>query len=324
MPHREATAVACANIAFIKYWGFRDEKLHLPLNNSISMNLAGIESITTVSLTNEHQDSLMIDGVPASQAALSRASHFMDYIRAIAGTDERVSIVSNNNFPMGSGIASSASAFAALAVAASSLFELEMTEQDLSRLARLGSGSACRSIPAGYTEWLAGDSDQTSYAISIASPENWDLRDCIAVVNTQPKVVGSLAGHRAAETSPLQEGRIASVLPRVEKCRSAIFNHDFWALADVIELDSNMMHAVMLTSTPMLFYWEPESILVMKSVQKWRKNGIPCAFTVDAGPNIHVICPAEAQNEVIHQLQQLPGIQNILTARPGQGARLLN
>ncbi len=183
MSDRSATAVACANIAFIKYWGNRDDALRIPANGSLSMNLDGLYSQTRVTFSaGQEQDSLILNGVAAAGPALQRVSRFLEIVRQMGGVNLPAQVVSRNNFPTGAGIASSAAAFAALSLAASQAIGLDLDEKQLSRLARRGSGSASRSVPGGFVEWLAGSSDEDSYAVSIAPPTHWDLRDCIAIV----------------------------------------------------------------------------------------------------------------------------------------------
>jgi len=317
-----ASALAHPNIAFIKYWGNRDNALRLPSNGSISMNLDGLFTRTTVTFGSGN-DSLTINGMPVSGAGLGRISAFLDIVRGMAGMDLRAEVVSTNTFPSGAGIASSASAFATLALAASRAAGLDLSEAELSRLARRGSGSASRSVPGGFVEWRAGSDDLDSYAVSIGSPEHWGLVDCIAVVSARHKKTGSTEGHALAPTSPLQEARVADASRRLELCRSAIRERDFEALAEVIELDSDMMHAVMMTSSPPLHYWQPASLAVMQEVRLWRESGVPAAYTVDAGPNVHVICPAESAEGIAQRLSALPGVSEVLTARVGGAARLI-
>lgn len=320
-----ATAVSSPNIAFIKYWGNRNNALRLPSNGSISMNLEGLFARTQVTFDPSLccDDVLRINGQAVSESAQARVSRFLDHVRALAGAQRFARVVSENNFPMGAGIASSAAAFAALALAATSAIGLELNERALSRLARLGSGSACRSIPGGFVEWQSGTADADSYAFSIAPPQHWDLVDCVAILKTGHKPVGSTEGHGLAASSPLQAARVADTPRRLEICRAAIRSRDFAALATIIEQDSNLMHAVMITSRPPLFYWEPASLEVMKAVQDWRKAGLPCAYTLDAGPNVHVICEAGAQEQVTRQLLELPAVQQIRAAHPGGPARLV-
>jgi diphosphomevalonate decarboxylase len=319
-----ATAISSPNIAFIKYWGDRDSLLRIPANGSLSMNLEGLETRTRVSFDAFLEaDTLTVNGQGMSGAGLERVSQFLDRIRHMAGMQFFANVDSQNNFPMGAGIASSASAFATLALASCAAAGLLLSERELSRLARTGSGSACRSVPGGFVEWLAGMTDEDSYARSIAAPEHWALVDCIVVVSQAHKPVGSTQGHALASTSPLQAARVADASRRLELCRRAILERDFTAFAEVVELDSNLMHAVMQTSTPTLFYWQPATLGVMQAVRDWRAQGLPVCYTIDAGPNVHVLCPAGAAVEVKRQLSALDGVREVLTATPGGPARMV-
>ena len=321
----ESTALAHPNIAFIKYWGNRDSSLRLPANGSISMNLDRLFTRTTVTFSANHKaDMLKIEYRSVTGPGLERVTQLLDLVRELAGNNKRAEVVSENNFPSGTGIASSASAFAALALAASQAARIILTERELSRLARRGSGSASRSIPGGFVEWYMGENDQDSYAESIAPPEHWDLVDCVAIVSAEHKKTGSAAGHPLAPTSPLQEARVKDAPRRLDLCRRAIQERDFEALATIVEQDSDMMHAVMMTSTPGLFYWKPASITVMEAVRKWRKSGIPICYTVDAGPNVHVICPREQAGDVERSLRELPGVQDVMVAGVGGPARIVS
>jgi diphosphomevalonate decarboxylase len=319
-----ATAIANPNIAFIKYWGNRDPILRIPANGSISMNLEGLETRTTVTFDSSlAQDQLILNGQSASEEARQRVSMFLDHVRKLAGLNLRAKVESQNNFPTGAGIASSASAFAALSLAASAAAGLKLSEQECSRLARRGSGSACRSVPGGFVEWQAGSNDESSYAYSLAPAEHWDLVDCVAVVSQEHKPTGSTQGHALAESSQLQAARVASAAGRLEACRKAILERDFASLAAVAELDCNLMHAVMMTSQPPLLYWQPATLAVMHAVQEWRAGGLPAFYTIDAGPNVHVICPAETAPEVAVRLRQIEGVKEVLSAHPGGPARLV-
>lgn len=322
---KTVTAVACANIAFIKYWGNRDQRLRLPANGSISMNLGGLHARTQVVFDPELccDDYLNLNG-RAEPAALRRVSSFLEHVRQMAGIRSFARVESENNFPMGTGIASSAAAFAALALAASRAAGLTLSEAKLSRLARLGSGSACRSIPGGFVEWRDGGSDHESFAISIAPADHWNLVDCVAVLKTGPKPVGSTEGHALAGSSPLQQARVEDTPRRLDICRQAVLRRDFSALAEIIEQDSNLMHAVMMTSTPPLFYWEPGSLELMRAVREWRKAGLPAAYTLDAGPNVHVLCEATAAASVQARLSALPYVQQVLVAHAGGPAQLVD
>lgn len=318
-----ATAIAHPNIAFIKYWGNLDDSLHIPANGSLSMNLGALTTQTRITFDSSLPEDLFdLNGVRQSGQALKRVVSHLNLIRGIRGTAINAHILSENNFPTGSGIASSASAFAALTLAASNALGLEISEKDLTRIARRGSGSACRSIPAGFVEWTAGETDRDSFAFSIASPEFWELSDCIAIVQSEHKKVGSTEGHTLARTSPLQRARVDDASRRLDVCRDAIQTRDFAALASIMELDSTMMHAVMMTSTPSLFYWEPATLNLLKAVSAWRKTGIPVAATVDAGANVHVICESASTANVTQRLSSLPEVKEVLVSPPGGPATL--
>jgi diphosphomevalonate decarboxylase len=319
-----ATAQAHPNIAFIKYWGNRDDALRLPLNGSISMNLEGLYTRTTVSFQPSLPfDELIIDGREVTGPALERVAAILGVVRSRTGLEIQAEVVSENNFPSGAGIASSASAFAALALAASKAADLNLGAAELSRLARLGSGSACRSIPGGFAEWQVGTSDEDSYALSIAPPDHWRLVDCIAVISKARKSTGSTQGHALAATSPLQEARVADAPRRLDVCRRAILERAFDSLASIVELDSDMMHAVMMTSKPPLHYWLPASVAVMASVRAWRQDGLPACSTVDAGANVHVICPETHSHDTSARLRELPGVKDVLAAGVGGPAILI-
>src|SRR5829696_4819397 len=178
-----ATAQASPNIAFIKYWGNRDNVLRIPMNSSISMNLDGLYTRTTVSFQPSlPYDELIINGHEVAGGGRERVSYVLDLIREMAKLRESAEVMTENNFPVGAGIASSAAAFAALALAGSKAAGLNLSEKDLSRLARRGSGSAARSISTGFVEWQAGTTDEDSFAYSIAGTDQWKLVDCVAIV----------------------------------------------------------------------------------------------------------------------------------------------
>ena len=319
-----ATAQANPNIAFIKYWGNRDNTLRLAMNGSISMNLDGLYTRTSISFQPSLPfDQLIINGHEITGTGLNRVAYILDIVRGMANIHEHAEIVSENNFPAGAGIASSASAFAALALAGSQAAGLNLTEPELSRLARRGSGSASRSIPGGFVEWQVGTTDEDSFAFSIAPAEHWKLVDCIAIVSASHKKTGSTEGHAIAPTSPLQAARVADTPRRLDLCRNAILTKDFEAFASIVELDSDIMHSVMMTSTPALHYWKPASLAVMNAVRQWRSEGLSACYTVDAGANVHVIC-LEAESQTVNKrLREIDGVEDVLVAHAGGPAKIV-
>jgi diphosphomevalonate decarboxylase len=317
----KATAVANPNIAFIKYWGKVDEALTLPANPSLSMNLAALITVTTVEFRPGLLDDVVaIDDRPAAGQGLARVVSHLDRVRYMAGIKDRAWVASRNDFPAGTGLASSASAFAALSLAATRAAGLDLNQVDLSRLARLGSGSACRSVPGGFGLW-EGDSDATSYARQVAPPEHWDLHDVVAIVSRSHKATGSYDGHALAPSSPLHKARLAAVPGLLATIQHGIQARDLAALGPAAEADALAMHGVMMTSTPSLLYWLPATVAVLQSVRAWRSEGLAVYFTLDAGPNVHCLCRAGDAGQVEGRLRNLAGVLDVLVSGPGGGAR---
>ena len=323
MSEKHATAIASPNIAFIKYWGNRDHALRLPANSSLSMTLANLQTETTVIFDDRlESDQIEIDGNPATEKAASRVTLHLDLIRTLSGNPAFASIRSQSNFPSGAGIASSASAFAALTAAASAASGLELNKKQLSILARRGSGSAARSIFGGFVQLFSGEVNDDGFAEQLAPADHWRLVDLIAVVRKEHKSIGSSEGHLLASTSPIQTARVQDAARRLEICKKAILQRDFVILSQIVEQDSNLMHSVMMTSNPPLLYLEPESINVMNHVIRWREEGLEVCFTIDAGPNVHCICSSDDSTEVERQLRSIDGILDVFRCAPGNGVAL--
>jgi diphosphomevalonate decarboxylase len=323
-PIRKASAVASPNIAFIKYWGNSDQSLRLPANGSLSMTLGGLEAHVSVAFDPTlEKDELDTHGEQFSTDPLTRISHQLDRIRQRASIDLFARVETESNFPAAAGIASSAAIFSALTLAACSAAGLDLEPIDLSRLARRGSGSACRSVFGGFVEAFTGDADAEGYAQTIAPQDHWNLVDLIAIVSRQHKQIGSTAGHALASTSPLQPARVADAPRRLDICRQAILARNFPPFANITEQDSNMMHSIMLTSTPPLFYLSPDSFAVMEAVASWRASGLRVCYTVDAGPNVHCITHADDVNEALSRLRAISSVDEVIQAPPGPPARLL-
>jgi diphosphomevalonate decarboxylase len=319
-----ATAIAHPNIALIKYWGNRDEFLRLPAHGSISMNLGGLETRTTV----EYPDGLGVDevffaGHPASPEIATRVIEHLKRIRALAGKPAFARVETENNFPLAAGLASSASGFAALTLAASTAIGLVLDSRDLSRIARQASGSACRSIPGGFVEWHPGTGDLDSFATSLLPPEHWAIRDLVVIVDRQRKAVSSSDGHRSAWSSPLFRLRVDTAPRRLEACRRALFGRDFEQLAEVVEEDCLLLHSVMMTSAPPLLYWGPQTVDVLHRVRNLRAQGFPIAFSIDAGANVHCLTLEEHAPRALTQLEAIPGVLEVLRATPGGPAVLV-
>lgn len=319
------TAIAPANLAFIKYWGKQDEKLRLPTNNSISMNLSECFTKTTVEFDKElKMDVVKIDGQTATIKERDRVSKFLDVVRDLAKIESRARVVSENSFPKGTGIASSASAFAALALAGTHAAGLKLNKTELSRLARLGSGSACRSIPDGFAEWRKGHDHKSSYAVQLASPDFWDLRDIVIILSQKDKKTGSTQGHSLAPSSPFYKRRLQILPERIKKLKNALRNKDFPTLGELIEQEALELHTITMTSFPPIFYLEPKTWEIINYVQKWRAENLSVYFTLDAGPNPHLICLARNEKGLLRKLKKVNGIKKVIINKPATGAHLVN
>jgi diphosphomevalonate decarboxylase len=317
------TAISSPNIAFIKYWGNRDARLRIPLNDSISMNLDSLNTTTTVDFNPRLKDDrITINEMEPAETSRARIIAHLNRVRALAKIDSHARVESKNNFPTGAGIASSASAFAALSLAATRSAGLTLAERELSILARQGSGSASRSIPAGFVEWVNGQSSESSYAVSIAPPEHWDLRDVIAVVSTDEKKIGSTEGHGAATSSLFLPERLNALPPRLHHVRRALLAKDLHLMGPDLEAEALELHLIAMTSRPPVFYWTPEMVRVIQCAQQWRADGLTVYFTLDAGPNVHLICEAKDAGEVEARTKAVEGVRQVLVCGPGGATRV--
>jgi diphosphomevalonate decarboxylase len=326
----KTTVSAPANIAFIKYWGASDLEKAIPTNPSISMTLEHCVSKCTVEVLNhEGEDEVWLAepdggfGTPEAGFA-QRVRDHLGRIRRWAGREEAVRVATRNSFPTAGGLASSASGFAALTLAAAGAYgKGDAAPHELSLLARRsGSGSAARSVFGGYVEWprpKAGSGEEDSYAAPIAKAEHWDLHDVIAVVEIGPKTVSSLEGHRRAPTSPYYTRRQELLPERLDKVRRAIKDRDLAALGPVLEEEAVDLHLIAMSSHPPIFYWSPGTVAVLRAVRELRQEGLAAWTTMDAGANVHVICDAESSDDVADRLESLPAVGFVIQDGVGGG-----
>lgn len=319
----KASARANTNIALIKYWGKRDEKLFLPMNSSLSITLDGFYTETTVEFKEElKSDILFLNNKPAGEAEANKVFRFLDNIRQLAGTKIYAAVTSENKVPTAAGFASSASGFAALAAAGAKALNLNLNEKELSILARQGSGSACRSIYGGYVEWKKGERADgvDSYGNQLLSEKDWDISILSVLVESNQKKVSSREGmKRTVETSPFYSGWLNTVEKDLEKAKEAIRNRDFQSLGEVTEANALKMHATMLGANPPVLYWQSGTMEVIHQVQSIRAAGIQAYFTIDAGPNVKVLCLPKDEQKVRDVLIGLPSVKQIITCCPGSG-----
>jgi diphosphomevalonate decarboxylase len=320
----KATAVAPSNIAFIKYWGKKDEVLRLPENGSISMNLSDLTTTTTVEFDKNFKEDEIIINNQKEENEGSRAIKHLDRIRKIAKINLKAKVVTDNNFPTGTGLSSSASGFAALTVAASKAAGLKLSEKELSILARQGSGSACRSIPDGFVEWLDGDTSDTSYASSLYKPNYWEIADVAAVVSKNKKEVSTTEGQKLANSSPFFSVRLSKIKEKIKLIKKHLKEKDFVKFGELVEAEALELHSIMLTSTPSLIYLLPGSLRIMHMVKKWRQEGLQVYFTVNTGQDIHLICQKKDAEEVSKRALTVSEVQKTIVNYPSQGAHVIS
>jgi diphosphomevalonate decarboxylase len=320
----KASAVAPSNIAFIKYWGKKDEVLRLPENGSISMNLSNLLSTTTVEFSPSYkEDSIIINGVQEANEG-SRAIKHLDRIRELAKITDKAKVVTTNNFPTGTGLSSSASGFAALTLAGAKAAGLNLLEKELSILARQGSGSACRSIPDGFVEWLDGNTSESSYAVSIFPPDYWEIVDVVAVVSKNKKEVSTTEGQKLVNSSPFFPVRLANIKGKIELMKKYLREKNFSTFGELLESEALELHAIMLTSRPSLIYLLPGSLKIMHLVKKWRADGLEVYFTVNTGQDIHLICRKKDAETVVKKLSGIEEVLKTIINDPSKGARLVS
>jgi diphosphomevalonate decarboxylase len=316
-----ATAKAQPNIALIKYWGKRDTERNLPAVGSISVTLADLYTTMTVAFESAvGSDSLVVNG-DENEAMLPRVSACLD---RVAGTDrDRARVTSESNFPIAAGLASSASSFAALVVAADSAVGNESNREQLASLAGQASGSAARSIYGGFVE-LANNGDEV--AVSTLRPaEDWPLSVVVAITATGPKAVGSTEAMEASRrTSPFYARWVEQQQADLDEAREAIAGRDFDRLAVVAEHNCLKMHSVMWASRPPMVYWNATTLDCMGAVRQMQASGVPVFFTIDAGPQLKAVCEAAAVEEVRERLAATPGVEAVMVTGLGDGARMVD
>ncbi|MBO1199598.1 diphosphomevalonate decarboxylase [Staphylococcus simiae] len=302
---KSGKARAHTNIALIKYWGKKDEQLIIPMNNSISVTLDKFYTETKVTFDQQlSEDQFILNGNKMTGKELTKISEYMDIVRQRANTTDYAMIESDNFVPTAAGLASSASAYAALAAACNQALSLNLSDKDLSRLARIGSGSASRSIFGGFAEWEKGYNDETSYAHTIdANHFEDDLAMIFVVINNQSKKVPSRYGMSLTRnTSRFYHYWLDHIEEDLNDARQAIANKDFKRLGEVIEENGLRMHATNLGATPPFTYLVQESYDVMALVHACRQAGYPCYFTMDAGPNVKILVEKKNKQAIIDKL----------------------
>lgn len=324
---KKITALAHANIALIKYWGKRDSRLNLPAVGSLSMTLKALSTTTSVEFRdNLPGDSLSINGSDAGEKQTRRASAFLDLIRKDAGIQQGAVIDSKNNFPTGAGLASSASGFAALTVAAAHAAGLALSPTRLSELSRRGSGSAARSIFGGFVEMKLGENadGSDSIAVPLYSADHWPLAMLIVITSEAEKPIGSTEGmNLTAETSPYYPAWVDTSPDDIAIAREAIAARDIEKLGEISEFSCFKMHGLAMSANPAIIYWNGLTVTLIHEIRRLRAQGIPAYVTIDAGPQIKVLTLPEYTEQLSGLLGEIEGIRQIITTEIGGDARIL-
>ena len=323
MADLQATARAHTNIALVKYWGKKDKNLILPMNGSISLTLDKFFTDTMVEYSPSlKEDHFFLNGQNKNDQKLAK---FMDVVRQKTGFNSYASINSTNHVPTAAGLASSASAYAALALAATTAANKHYSKTELSRLARRGSGSATRSIFGGFVEWIEGQDDESSYAQPLKVNTDWDIRMIAIVIDSKPKKVSSRSGmQNVVETSPFYKEWVRTANKDLDDIKEALSKNDFQSFGQIAESNSLRMHALNLSATPHFNYFEPESLIAMNAVENLREKKVNCYYTMDAGPNVKVICKNNDLDVILDELRHYFPSDHLLVAAPGPGVKLLD
>ncbi len=315
-------AIATPNIALVKYWGKKDGQNMLPMNNSISLTLdEQLKCIADAEFADE-KDEFVVNGKPAN----ADAYRVLEYVRKTFDTKKYFKIISDTYFPVAGGLASSAAGFAAIAFSIAKLLGeeegIELTITEISRIARMGSGSACRSVLGGAVEWLAGNSDETSYAVQLVPFEEIGLVDVIGILSHEEKKISSRAGmQQTVKTSKLYLERMKTVGKRLDIVRKALKEGDYETVLIEAMKDSDNMHACMMDTKPPLSYLNEKSLETIKRVNMLneREGRIVCGYTFDAGPNAHII--TESKNAAEAEKLFAGIADEIIVSEIGKGPR---
>ena len=298
-PKQKGEAFAPANIALVKYWGKRDEELNLPVTSSLSVSLSHLGTRTTITIA-KNRDSIFLNGEAVSENSVfyQRIVSFLDLFRFEKNIFFKVQ--TSNNIPTAAGLASSASGFAALVLALNDLYNWGLSRKELSILARLGSGSASRSLFAGFVLWHAGSAADGLDSFAEPLPQTWpELRiGLVTVTEAQKPISSRQAMKRTVQTSALYKAWPTKVEQDLANIQKAIREKDITLLGRTAESNALAMHATMLGAQPPVLYWLPETISIVHRVQALRRQDVPVYLTIDAGPNVKLLFEKETEKQL--------------------------
>lgn len=321
-----ATAKAHTNIALVKYWGKKDQELIIPQTDSLSLTLNEFYTTTTVNFDNHlTSDLVAVDQQTLSKQAAKKVVHVLDIVRQLSGIKSFARVDSINHVPTAAGLASSASAFAALAGAASTAAGLNLSSRDLSRLARRGSGSATRSIYGGLVEWQKGTDNDSSFAQPVLENVDFPIEMLAVLVDTKKKKVSSRSGMQSSvETSPYYDAWRQVVANDMVAIKKAIKAKDIDQIGHIAEENALRMHALTFSADPGFTYFNGETLTIIKAVEDLCNQGVNCYYTMDAGPNVKVIYDRGNRSKIVEKLSNIVGPEQLMVSQPGPGIKIWN
>jgi phosphomevalonate decarboxylase len=315
----KASAAAHPIQGLIKYHGLRDTRLRLPYHDSISLCTAPLETVTTVKFEEGLEaDTLEVDGKTLAGRPLERVSQVLDEVRGRAAVDARAMVVSRNDFPSNVGLGASASAFAALATAASAATGLDLGPRELSTIARLGAGSASRAVTGGFSLWHSGEDHGTSYAERL-DDGSIEMGVVVAVVRAEKQTEDF---HEEVRGSPLFEARLSYVDSALGEMRAAVAQGDIGRIGQLAEADTLVLHGITMTGPSRRVLWRPETLTVMQEVWQMRSEGVAAHFSIDTGATVYINCSIQDVPAVEGRLRDL-GLET-LRCTVGSGARVVD
>ena len=318
---KEVISVANPNFALIKYWGKADSINNIPDMSSISMTIDTLKSLTKITLNKSmKKDVWLLNGI--KQEKLGQSQPTIDYLRSFSNGNQSILIESENNFPTAAGLASSASGIASIVSGINNILDLKLSSEEKIKAAILGSGSAPRSLFPGFVHL---DNSKEINCQTVLEPKEWPLKIVICLTSIEEKMISSRKGMKISKlTSPYYSSWVNEQDKDIKKALKAIKNKDFLSLASVSEFNCNKMHRVMETSDPPLLYRNEVTQNCIKQINEIKMSGIDIFYTIDAGPQVKIICKPDDTDTVISKMKLVPNIHNIIEAGLGEGARIIN
>jgi diphosphomevalonate decarboxylase len=323
---KKIKVISHPNIALVKYWGKRNEEKNLPSVGSISITLDEFSTVTEVQVNNKSQDEFIINNTFANEKEQKKISKFLEHFRTLSQQKVFLTVKTTNNFPTAAGLASSASGFAALTFASNKIFELNLSEKQLTQYARLGSGSAARSIFGGFVELHRGEleSGEDCFAEQILPAEEFPLKVIVVITDETPKKISSHEGMKLSkETSPFFNAFVETSEQDISSMRQAIKSKDFDLMGEIAQQSCIKMHSVMMTTKPPLFYWNSKTYSIIEFVLKLQKEKYPIFFTIDAGPQVKIVTLPGEEKIIKEKLTKINVIQKNFVIGLGNGTEII-